>query len=557
MRGRFWLTFWMAIGAIAALLSPGTAAAGLAGPSLSVCVARAAPGMTPDALFADPGRFDCATPQRDFGAGDFWALSQPLPAGRFAVVRMSSVWQDRVTLYVRYTDGAIRQVAFTSADTGRLLRLVAAIQVDIPDRAAPAQRLLWHIEGAGNIRGIVLGPVVATHEGTDHAQFLLALFYAAILGGAGSLLIHNLALLTVLRQPFQAVYCGLLMFLLLYTLSVSGLLGHLMPGLDNNDRQRLNWLMLGLCGAAIVLFARLFFERRVFAGWLGRVSEAVMAALVGTGLLAAVLAPSHIILLHYLITASFVTLMVLVPLVIVRAWRTRSRYLGLFALAWSVPIVMAGLRIAQAVGLTGWHFWLDQSTVLSMMAEALISSLAITFRLRMLQQQRDAARAGEAIARAVADTDPLTGLANRRAFMRQAIGRAGAQTLFVIDLDHFKTINDTIGHDGGDEVLRTVAGVLEAIRPAGGLVARIGGEEFALIFDRHVGLSPATLFDALRSARMPFDVIVTASIGISSGPLVQETDWKALYRRADRALYAAKAAGRDRARDADALQMAA
>jgi PleD family two-component response regulator len=56
---------------------------------------------------------------------------------------------------------------------------------------------------------------------------------------------------------------------------------------------------------------------------------------------------------------------------------------------------------------------------------------------------------------------------------------------------------------------------------------------------------------------MPYDMAVTTSIGVCTGPLLREIDWKSLYRRADRALYAAKAAGRDRVRDAKALPLAA
>ena len=68
-------------------------------------------------------------------------------------------------------------------------------------------------------------------------------------------------------------------------------------------------------------------------------------------------------------------------------------------------------------------------------------------------------------ARLLADADPLTGLLNRRAFLEQAIGRPGAQTLHLIDIDHFKAVNDTLGHDGGDEVLRVFARTLRAAVP--------------------------------------------------------------------------------------------
>ena len=214
--------------------------------------------------------------------------------------------------------------------------------------------------------------------------------------------------------------------------------------------------------------------------------------------------------------------------------------------------MFAGIRIANNLDLVPWSFWIDNSTILSMAAEALLSSLAIAYRIRLLSLERDEARAQEIAALLLADTDPLTGLLNRRAFLRQAIGREGEQTLLVIDIDHFKNVNDTIGHDGGDEVLRVVARTLRAAVPAGGLLARIGGEEFAIISSLDTIGEPVDEAEAIlgrfRASRMPFDLSVTASIGVCRGPLARETDWKALYRGADQALFEAKAAGRDRAR---------
>ena len=96
-------------------------------------------------------------------------------------------------------------------------------------------------------------------------------------------------------------------------------------------------------------------------------------------------------------------------------------------------------------------------------------------------------------------------------------------------------------------MLRRIARTLCATAPAGALVARLGGEEFAVLTDDAIDL-PDTILCAIRATRMPFDIPVTVSVGVESGAIVTEEDWSRLYRAADQALFAAKDAGRDRAR---------
>jgi len=163
-------------------------------------------------------------------------------------------------------------------------------------------------------------------------------------------------------------------------------------------------------------------------------------------------------------------------------------------------------------------------------------------------------------------TDPLTGCLNRRGF-DQALAREVARSeragsdmaLLAIDLDHFKNINDMHGHLVGDEVLRAVGALLIQAARAGDVVARIGGEEFAVILPDTSALGAShfadRLCDAVRSRRFhpvspsgePFRI--TTSIGVVSGTPGLDGDYVALFNaRADVALYAAKRSGRDRVR---------
>ena len=162
--------------------------------------------------------------------------------------------------------------------------------------------------------------------------------------------------------------------------------------------------------------------------------------------------------------------------------------------------------------------------------------------------------------RALSYVDGLTGVANRRRFDEaleeawSAASRQGAPlSLILLDLDHFKMLNDSQGHQHGDEALRAVAALLtERTESRGGLVARFGGEEFAWLLPG-VPLDAAkaeaeTLRLKVRDAGIRHDAaasgIVTASLGVSAAN--GETTALALVAAADAALYRAKSGGRDR-----------
>jgi diguanylate cyclase (GGDEF)-like protein len=163
-------------------------------------------------------------------------------------------------------------------------------------------------------------------------------------------------------------------------------------------------------------------------------------------------------------------------------------------------------------------------------------------------------------------TDPLTGCLNRRGF-DQALAREVARSaragsdlaLLALDLDHFKMINDTYGHIAGDEVLRAAGALLIQAGRAGDVVARTGGEEFAVLLPDTSAAGAfqfaSRLCEIVRAHTFPAPapgadpIRVTTSIGVVAGAPQLDGDFAALFSaRADIALYAAKRSGRDRVR---------
>jgi diguanylate cyclase (GGDEF)-like protein len=157
----------------------------------------------------------------------------------------------------------------------------------------------------------------------------------------------------------------------------------------------------------------------------------------------------------------------------------------------------------------------------------------------------------------LATTDALTGLRNRRKFddtieteWRRATRQKTPLALLMIDADHFKSYNDTFGHQAGDQMLVGIAiCISDSVRRAGDCTARYGGEEFAVLLP---GLLPAEALRVAETIRLKVQqwsdgpTITTVSVGVASLTPTATMDWSSLIEIADKALYAAKADGRNR-----------
>lgn len=236
------------------------------------------------------------------------------------------------------------------------------------------------------------------------------------------------------------------------------------------------------------------------------------------------------------------------------------------ALACAAPMALVGLMLgARALGaVAGAEFALPldnagagQTAVLlgfivaGLMAHAGFGGMVV---LRLVMRLRHASL-----------HDPLTGLTNRRGFeaalaTEHARLRRGGRpyALLAIDADHFKRVNDQHGHAGGDQALRHLAQRLRAVARGGDLVARVGGEEFMMLLpetDRAgAHQAAARLLSMVRDTPVPLPegaLRMTVSVGLALAQGGSET-LPTLWRRADEALYAAKAAGRDRVVDDEA-----
>ena len=222
-------------------------------------------------------------------------------------------------------------------------------------------------------------------------------------------------------------------------------------------------------------------------------------------------------------------------------------------------LAITGVSVACAVVLTACATRLpDGALDFSLMRVAAEIAAVIAFIISFLEV--DAIRRilkGKRSVERLAMTDDLTGLANRRAFLaaaEQAIAQidsvARSPTLLIVDLAHFKRVNDVYGHRAGDQALQAAAQALARSVRDVDFVGRLGGEEFVVLIDaadeetaRRAAESARAAIAAMRVTTPNGEVAVTASIGCT--PLVAEDSVSAALQRADEALYAAKRAGRN------------
>lgn len=232
-------------------------------------------------------------------------------------------------------------------------------------------------------------------------------------------------------------------------------------------------------------------------------------------------------------------------------WRgsRAARYLA-FAF---VPIFAAGAeRMVRGMGFYAAQGSIDHAMFFALGMEVIIVTLGVADRFLAIRRERDQAVVRARTLKRLSERDQLTGLLNRRVVEDrfEMLREEGFTTLAVLDLDHFKRVNDTLGHAGGDRVLKVAGGVL-ASEDENMMAFRMGGEEFLLLVRGADGVRQAEerRQQITRAVAMEdLGCLVTASMGLVelTGGALPGAGFATLYARADRLLYEAKASGRNR-----------
>ncbi|HEY2465428.1 MAG TPA: diguanylate cyclase [Steroidobacteraceae bacterium] len=423
----------------------------------------------------------------------------------------------------------------------------------VPEGVPPTQPLYAHIVSSSSdpqYLSVSQGALESTLAlGAERARMIALTFGALMSVSFAALLIWF-----VLKDPLFILYATMFSLQALYVAYLSGQ-GFDWPWLSAaTPLESFAWnVPVGLSGAVACLFTREIadlrhFSPRVYAifGWLAVAFVFITAANVAkfVGLLGAVNMIGNVM---FVVAAAFTVI------VCVLAWRRGNRAAGWFLIAW---ILLEGFTIAAAL-----RFLMTSSTgsdsldyyglPLSMVAASILIALGVADRLR-------AQRAALSDAERRAQTDPLTGVLNRRSLIERldaACARAKARglpiALLFIDLDHFKQINDTFGHQAGDACLRAIVDPIHAELRQSDVIGRYGGEEFVVILSSADAAAATPIAQrilervaAVRVSGFGEPISVTCSIGIAASDTLGI--WgEPLLAQADAAVYVAKRSGRN------------
>jgi diguanylate cyclase (GGDEF)-like protein len=241
------------------------------------------------------------------------------------------------------------------------------------------------------------------------------------------------------------------------------------------------------------------------------------------------------------------------PLIIIPAFVAPMRFRGNVVLALGALTVLVLLAVTVGVDPAGAAD--DPRLIIATIALLVCATTANWALVEAEMQQRDAAV-----------LDPLTGLLNRKALEvraleleQQARLTGGSVAFIACDIDRFKSVNDTYGHDRGDAVLKDVAYEMRKTLRSFELIYRLGGEEFLVVLPGANLDDGTAVGERLRrtvEAAQPGGLELTVSFGVSAGT-GEEVVYERLFKAADEALYEAKAAGRNRVVTAGAPEPAA
>lgn len=469
---------------------------------------------------------------------------------------------ETISLFVHHTRFRDLSVSFEYADGRRVdagsvqrgnfgssSRVGGQIAFEAPARAVPVRAVWMRIDQLAEYD--LLRARVLNNDEAGHAISVLA----TLVGGALTLLVisafYSASLAVGTRQVYLLWHSAWAFTVLAWGAIWSEVAAMWWPWLVGTVASQTCTALASLA----CLFATLCAMAPIEDQYLGRVWR---RAIVGVGLFQALfgLWVSTLLDERLGMVAPWLALSTLFNLLVVFiatgvAWRRGSVAAREYLVTWTLPMLAVGLTSFVDLGSVLYGAGPQLIVLVACALQTAWLAISTTLRLAKLRVERDAARAAQQRLDELSRRDSLTGLLNRRGVIMAAEGiqkESGGLGLILIDLDHFKAINDRHGHDIGDAVLRGIGKLLRGFEGEGRVAGRMGGEEFLILLPRTEPGPLVQLAEHIRetvAAHAPEDACpVTVSVGVSCGGINQS--FQSLYKTADLALYDAKRQGRNR-----------
>lgn len=463
---------------------------------------------------------------------------------------------DALSVGFVYSDHAIRWKKVENGDFGTFWRVGGQIRFAAPNRAQPLVGTLLRFDQLTD-HGLLRIRFMPESKASQESAIV-----SAVISGALMLLvicfIYSLSLASATRQRtlfWQTSWAGVM---ILWGLVWSQIHLLIFPSLAGAWSAQFATL-LATSAIALGIYAAIHpMPAAAIPKWLRDANLALAAIVAVAGVPLTLIRDREIVYLDHILGLLVVINLLMVAASLIMAWRRGYRHGRDMLMAWSVPMLVLGF--ISLINIDN-QIWGGGSKLVVLVASswlAIWSTLSATRRVHILRDERDAAQREADRAMQLAVRDPLTGLKNRRGFQEQVailMEQARADNLpialVLVDIDRFKSINDRFGHDVGDHALCSVASQIERWEGHYCTAGRVGGEEFALFLVGVDGLDLRRFAEGVRRTVADCDLrewgeglVVTASVGVAAAAM--GTHYQLLYRAADRALYNAKHAGRDR-----------
>ena len=445
------------------------------------------------------------------------------------VIRRKSLAMDEIELFVNGPNFAIPLPDMQGATT-----LLVAIEQP------------WH-------SSLLAKATLQTASGPDGSlgwspQMMILL--AVLVGLLLAPLIYNSAFYLVLRERFILWHFAMVLAMNAFLILSSGII-HRFVFMSVGTLWFLSQLTFLLGVAAAAAFSVNFIEPRAM-------TRRTRDWITGTGVALLVFGTWAILPLEAirpfgarLYLTAFVPMIAMFVYGMWHAARRGSRAVWFQIYGWA-PILAVGLeRIVRGFGFYAVPEWVDQVIYVTLAFEIAVAALGVVDRFDVLRRERDKAEARIDSLASLVDRDALTGMFNRRALEARYpdLRAQGYTALAVIDLDHFKKVNDQYGHAMGDRVLQETAAALSSDPDT--ISFRLGGEEFLMLMRGPDVVERAERMRRAISIRIVNEIDgieapITASLGLVDTTPGVATTLRRVYAHADRLLYEAKNSGRNR-----------